>query len=72
MKRNLLGISLITISGLYFLLAALIILATIVCDIPVIYGIGVSIAILIIQFLTNKINKIKIIKKKTIKQKLKN
>ena len=51
MKRNLLGISLITISGLYFLLAALIILATLLCDIPVIIGIGVSIAILIIQFL---------------------
>ncbi|MBR2828023.1 MAG: M48 family metalloprotease [Bacilli bacterium] len=51
MKRNLLGISLITITGLYVLLSAIIILATIICDIPVIYGIGVSIVILIIQFL---------------------
>ena len=51
MKKNLMGISLLTISGLYFLLAAIIILATLVTGIPVIFGIGVSIVILIIQFL---------------------
>ena len=51
MKRNLLGISLITISGLYVLLSAVIILITILLDFPIMYGIGVSIIVLIIQFL---------------------
>ena len=53
MKKNLLGISLLTISGLYFLLAIIIIAAALVCDIPVIYGIIVSIIFLIIQFLVS-------------------
>ena len=51
MKNNLLGISLITIAGLYFLLAAVIILVAILTGIPVIYGIIASIIILVIQFL---------------------
>ena len=51
MKRNLLGISLLTITGLYFLLAAIIIFITLITDIPVIYGIITSIIILIVQFL---------------------
>lgn len=51
MKKNLLGISLLTISGLYFLLAIVIILITIITGVPVIYGIISSIIILIIQFL---------------------
>lgn len=51
MKKNLLGISLLTISGLYFLLAIVIIFVTFLTGIPVIYGIGVSIIVLIIQFL---------------------
>jgi len=51
MKKNLLGISLITVTGLYVLLAAIIILATIVVGYPPIYGIGISIIILIFQFL---------------------
>ena len=51
MKKSLLGISLLTISCLYFLLAAVIILITIITGTPVIYGIGTSIIILIIQFL---------------------
>ena len=51
MKRNLLGISLLTISGLYFLLAAVIILITLLTGINVLYGIVASIIILIIQFL---------------------
>jgi len=51
MKKNLFGISLLTITFLYCLLAAVIILVTIVTDIPVIYGIGASIVILIIQFI---------------------
>ena len=51
MKKNLLGISLLTIASLYFLLAAIIILIAILTDIPVIYGIGASIVILILQFL---------------------
>ena len=51
MKRNLLGISLLTISGLYFLLAAVIILITIITGQPVIIGIVISAIILVIQFL---------------------
>ena len=51
MKKNLLGISLLTVSCLYFILAAIIIGITIVTGAPVIIGIGVSIAILLIQFL---------------------
>ena len=51
MKKNLLGISLLTISCLYFILAAIIIFVTIVTGTPVIIGIGVSIVILLIQFL---------------------
>ena len=51
MKKNLLGISLITMTGLYVLLSAFIILITILIDQPVIYGIGISAIILVIQFL---------------------
>ncbi len=51
MKKSLLGISLLTISCLYFLLAAVIILLTIIMKIPVIYGISGSIILLILQFL---------------------
>ena len=51
MKRNLLGISLLTMTGLYVMLSAVIILVALLCNIPVIYGIITSIIILIIQFL---------------------
>ena len=51
MKKNLLAISLLTMTGLYVMLSSVIILVTLLCDIPVIYGIGTSIAILIIQFI---------------------
>ena len=51
MKKNLLGISLLTISCLYFILAGVIILFTIVTGAPVIIGITISIIILLIQFL---------------------
>lgn len=51
MKRNLLGISLLTISGLYILLSAIMILVTLIIEVPVIYGIGLSIIIIILQFL---------------------
>lgn len=51
MKKNLLGLSLITISGLYILLSAIIILICILTDAPVLIGIGISIVILVIQFL---------------------
>ncbi len=51
MKKSLLGISLLTITGLYGLLAAVIILITLLTDIPVLYGIITSIIILIVQFL---------------------
>ena len=49
MKKNLLGISLITISCLYVLLSAIIILVTIVVGYPPIYGIGISIIVLLLQ-----------------------
>ncbi len=51
MKKNLLGISLLTLSGLYFLLVAIFILLSILLGIPVLFAIVVSIIILIIQFL---------------------
>ena len=51
MKKNLLGVSLLTITGLYVMLSAIIIAVTIILQQPVIYGIGISIIILIIQFL---------------------
>ena len=51
MKKNILAISLVTMSCLYGILAAVIILICIFTEIPVVYGIGVSIIILIIQFL---------------------
>ena len=51
MKKNLLGISLLTITCLYCFLAAIIILITLLTGIPVIYGIITSIIILILQFL---------------------
>lgn len=53
MKKNLLGVSLLTITGLYVLLSAIIILVTILLHEPVIYGIGISIILLIIQFLVS-------------------
>ena len=55
MKNNLLGISLITISCLYGLLAAVIILVFILTDLPVLWGIVASIIILILQFLISPI-----------------
>lgn len=51
MKKNLLGISLITMTCLYGLLAAIIILIFILTGLPVINGIVLSIIILILQFL---------------------
>lgn len=51
MKKSLIGISLLTITGLYFLLAAVLILITIFTGIPVINGIIASIIVLILQFL---------------------
>ena len=51
MKKSLLGISLLTISGLYFLLAAIIIGVALLTNIPVIYGVVTSIIVIIIQFL---------------------
>ncbi len=53
MKRNLLGISLITLGSLYVFLAAIVILVSILVGAPVILGIGISIIIIIIQFLVS-------------------
>lgn len=55
MKKNLLGISLITMSCLYGILAAIIILIFLLTDLPVIYGIIISIVILLLQFLLSPI-----------------
>ncbi len=51
MKKNLLGISLLTITGLYFLLSAIIILVCLVTNASILIGLSISIVILIIQFL---------------------
>lgn len=51
MKKNLLAISLITMSCLYGMLAAVIILIVVLIGMPVTYGITFSLIILILQFL---------------------
>ena len=51
MKKSLLGISLFTITTLYFLLAAVIILISLLTGFSALIGISISIIILIIQFL---------------------
>ena len=51
MKKNLLAISLTTISCLYGVLAAVLIAAFILCGLPVSSGILVSIIVIVIQFL---------------------
>lgn len=53
MKRNLFGISLLTIGSLYVLLSAIVILVAILTGYPVINGILISIIILILQFLVS-------------------
>lgn len=50
MKKNLLAISLMTISCLYGVLAAVIILVFLIIDLPVTYGIGFSLIVIVIQF----------------------
>ena len=51
MKKNLLGVSLITLSCLYGILAAVIILVCMFTGIPIEFGIILSIIIIIVQFL---------------------
>ena len=51
MKKNLLGVSLLTLSGLYFLLAAIILAICLVSDIPVLIGLLVCAVIVVLQFL---------------------
>lgn len=51
MKKNLLGISLLTVTGLYVMLSAVIILVAIFTGFPVTYGIVASMIVLILQFL---------------------
>lgn len=51
MKRNLLGISLLTLAGLYILLSVVIIGLFLILDLPISIGIGISIFVVIIQFL---------------------
>lgn len=51
MRKNLLAVSLITIGSLYGILAAVIILAFIIADLPVTNGIMLSLLIIVIQFL---------------------
>ena len=51
MKKNLMGISLITMSCLYGLLAAIVILVCMYTNVDIMYGIVGSIIVLIIQFL---------------------
>ena len=51
MKRNLFAISLITLSCLYGLLAAVLILVFFILEWPITIGLGISIAFIIIQFM---------------------
>ncbi len=51
MKKNLLGISLITMAGLYGILAGVLILVFIITGQPIIWGVVIGIVVLIIQFL---------------------
>ncbi len=51
MKRNLFGISALTLAGLYFLLSVVVLGACLVTGFPIIIGIVFSIIIVIIQFL---------------------
>ncbi len=51
MKKSILGISLLTLTCMYGLLAAIIILVTIIAGGQALIGIGISIVVLIIQFL---------------------
>ena len=55
MKKNLFGVSLLTITCLYGVLSAFVILIFILTGAPVIYGILISIIILILQFLISPI-----------------
>ena len=50
MKRNLYGISILTITGLYGMLAAVIILAFALADLPITTALLISIITLVIQF----------------------
>ena len=51
MKRSLYGVSILTLAGLYGLLAAVIILAFILADLPITTALLVSIITLLIQFI---------------------
>lgn len=51
MKKNLLGISLITMVGLYGVLAGVLILVFIITGQPIIWGIVIGIVVLVLQFL---------------------
>ncbi|MDO4731536.1 MAG: M48 family metalloprotease [Clostridia bacterium] len=51
MKKSLLGVSLFTVVGLYALLSVVIILVFMIFDLPVLWAILLSIAILLIQFI---------------------
>ena len=51
MKRSLYGVSILTLAGLYGLLAAVIILAFILADLPITTALLVSIITLLIQLI---------------------
>ena len=51
MKKNLLGISTLTLVGLYALLSVVVLGVCLIIDLPVLYGIIFSIIVLILQFL---------------------
>ena len=51
MKKGILGISVLTLSVLYGLLAAIIILVFLLTGGDVLYGIGISLVVLLIEFL---------------------
>ena len=51
MKKNLLGVSLLTLAGLYFLLSVVILGVCVFTDIPILLGLAVCAVIVILQFL---------------------
>ncbi len=55
MKKNLFGISLITMACLYGLLSAVLLIVCIITEFPLIYGIVISILVLILQFLISPV-----------------
>ena len=53
MKKNLLGVSLLTLAGLYFLLSVVILGVCVFTDIPILLGLAVCAVIVLMSFVKN-------------------